>query len=223
MIKKISQQQNITMFCLLFITSLSIFSAQTLSAEALSVKDNGLATANIMQIKPSAKVTFNAGVDYDFLLSADYYYAGKEINKDKSPGVIVLHDCRSDRSRYSELAKTIAAQGMHVLSLDFRGYGDSVASGFSQLEIKKNSKDIVTYQNEMVLITSYWADDLSAAYQFLRNKVDKKQGIAVVASGCAAGYAVSLAEKMHLSAMVFITPEMSSADKERYKNLIVNA
>lgn len=220
MIKRIYKKQKSAICFLLLITSLSAFSAQTLAEKTFFVKHNEPETANTVPPKNNARVMFAARSDHDFLLSADYYYVGKDITKDKSPGVIVLHDCRSERSKYSELAQTIAAQGMHVLSLDFRGYGDSVAPGFSQLEIKKHSKDITSYQNEIALITSYWADDLLAAYQFLQTKVDKKQGIAVVASGCAASYAVLLAEKVHLKAMVFITPEMSYADKERYKNLI---
>jgi len=220
MINRISQAHKKIIFILLFITSFSSFSVQALFAKDLAVQESEPQLAAVVKEKTSAMVTFEARSDHDFLLFADYYYAGKDIDKNKSPGVIVLHDCRSDRSKYSELAKTIAAQGMHVLALDFRGYGDSVAAGFSQLEIKKHSKDIVSYQSEIALITSYWAEDLTAAHHFLRTKVDKSQGIAVVASGCSASYAVALAEKIHLSAMIFITPEMSYADKERYKNLI---
>ena len=40
------------------------------------------------------EVKFKARADDDFLLVADYY-AGEK----KSGGVIVLHDCKSDRSR----------------------------------------------------------------------------------------------------------------------------
>ena len=215
MMKRINPKRTIITLFLLIHTSLITFTVHAFYAQKSETSSD-----KAMKVKPSAKVAFKAREDHDFLLSADYYYVGKGINKDKSPGVIVLHDCRSERGRYSELAKTIAAQGIHVLSLDFRGYGESVATGYSQLEIKKNAKDIVSYQNDIALITSYWADDLFAAYQLLRTKVDKNQGIAVVASGCSASYAVSLAEKAHIKAMVFLTPEMSYADKERYKNLI---
>jgi hypothetical protein len=220
MINRIIQVHTNMIFILLFITSSSAFSVQPLFAKDFSSQEREPETDVILKEKPSAEVSFESSTDSNFLLFADYHYAGKDIDKDKSPGVIVLHDCRSNRSKYSELAKAIAGQGMHVLSLDFRGYGGSVADGFSQLEIKKHSKDIVSYQSEIALITSYWADDLTAAYHFLRTKVDKSQGVAVVASGCAASYAVALAEKIRLSAMIFITPEMSYADKERYKNLI---
>lgn len=221
--KCISLSQHIILFFILAITS-----KLSLAASALSEQSKAPVIDEIVKKKSSSAVTFKARVDEDFLLSADYYYVDntankerdKKTSKEKSGGVIVLHDCHSDRSRYSELAQTIAAQGLHVLSLDFRGYGDSIAAGFSQLEIKRNSKDIVSYQNDIALITSYWAEDLTAAYQFLLTKIDKSQGIAVVASGCAAGYAVSLAEKIHLKGMVFITPIMTYGDKERYKNLI---
>jgi len=208
MINRINLQQKLTLLCVFFITSLSALAAQEQQVDKKS------------KVKPSAQVHFKARSDHDFSLSADYYYLGKKIDQNKSPGVIILHDCRSERSRYSELAKNIAAQGMHVLSLDFRGYGGSVATGFSELEIKKQAKDIVSYQNEIALITSYWAEDVASAHQFLRTKVDKSKGIAVVASGCAASYAVSLAEITHLKALVLLTPEMSYSDKERYKNLI---
>lgn len=215
MIKESTKQQKITMIHLLLFMSFNVFSAQAFSAQEKAQAADKKSTAKV-----SAEVNFKARADHDFLLSADYYYLGKKIDVRKSPGVIILHDCTSDRNQYSELAKTIAAQGIHVLSLDFRGYGGSVAKEFSQLEIKKHSKDIVSYQNEIALITSYWADDLWSAYQFLRKKVDKSKGIAVVASGCAASYAVTLAERIQLSAMVLLTPEMSYRDKERYKNLI---
>ena len=210
MVKDIIKQQKFIMAPLLVFMSFTVFSAQeeTPTSDKKIIKE------------PSAAVSFKARSDHDFLLTADYYFLGKKIDNNKSPGVIVLHDCHSQRSRYSELAKAISAQSVHVLSLDFRGYGDSVASCFSQLEIKKQAKDIVSYQSEIALITSYWADDLTAAHQFLRTKVDKSKGIAVVASGCAAGYVVSMAEKTHLRALVLLTPEMSYADKERYKNLI---
>jgi dienelactone hydrolase len=210
MVNRIAQQKKSIVIIVWVFTSLIAFSQQASSAE------------NEKQVKAKStnQVSFKARSDNKFLLSADYYYQGKKIDKDKSSGVIILHDCSSERSRYTDLAKEIAAQGMHVLSLDFRGYGRSTATGFSQESIKKQAKDIVSYQSDIALIMSYWDEDVSAAYKYLRTKVDKNQNIAIVASGCAASSAVSLAEKFRLSAMVLMTPEMSYGDKERYKNLI---
>jgi dienelactone hydrolase len=165
-------------------------------------------------------VRFKARLDHDFLLSADYRFFPEKASAKNMAGVIVLHDCQSQWTKYKALSTSIAEQGLHTLSLDFRGYGNSVAQGYSHLEVKKNATDIVSYQNDVAVLKSYWAEDLLAAYEFLRSKVDKSKGISIVASGCAGAYAVALAEKVHLNSLVLLTPEMSYADKERYKNLI---
>ncbi len=170
--------------------------------------------------KSAYQVEFRARDDHDFLLTADYVFLAKKAKAKLMPGVIVLHDCHHQRKDYQKLTMSIAEQGLHTLALDFRGYGQSVADGYSELEVKKNATDIISYQSEVALLTSYWPEDLVAAYNYLRTKVDKSRGISVVAGGCAANYAVALAEKVRLSSLVLITPEMSYADKERYKNLI---
>lgn len=172
-------------------------------------------------------VTFQAKAEHNFQLSADYYHNApsgqKKVNQPNAPaksGVIVLHDCQSDRGLYSTLATTIAQQNLHTLSLDLRGYGESIAPGYSAASIKKHAVDIVSYQSDIALLTSYWPDDLLASYEFLRTKVHKSKGVALVASGCSAASAVALAEKIHVSALVLITPQLAYSDKERYKNLI---
>ncbi|MDP7592106.1 MAG: hypothetical protein QF552_05300 [Litorilituus sp.] len=160
-------------------------------------------------------VKIKTGDEHDLLLAGDYY-----LGKKRSGGVIVLHDCHNDRRSYKKIASSLAEQGLHALLLDFRGYGESIAEGFSRKQIKKKSVNIVEYQSEMALLTTYWQDDLLAAYQFLRSKLEGNQGISIVASGCGSIHAVALAEKILLNSMVIITPKMSYNDKERYKNLI---
>lgn len=166
------------------------------------------------------QVEFKARPDHDFILTADYRHFPDKAKAKNTPGVIVLHDCKTQRKKYQNLSISIAEQGLHTLSLDLRGYGNSIDQGFSYLDVKRNATDIVSYQNEVATLMSYWPEDLVAAYQFLRTKVDKSQGISIVASGCSGSYAVGLAEKVHLKSMVLLTPQMSYADKERYKTLI---
>jgi len=177
---------------------------------------------DVEKIKPEQQylVRFKARSDHDFLLSADYRFFPEKASAKNMAGVIVLHDCHSQRTKYRTLSTSIADQGLHTLSLDFRGYGNSVAEGYSHLEVKKNATDIVSYQNDVAVLKSYWPEDLLAAYEFLRSKVDNSKGISIVASGCAGAYAVALAEKIHLNSLVLLTPDMSYADKERYKNLV---
>ncbi len=62
------------------------------------------------------EITLN-GAD-GFALVADYY-AGS----DGGAGVILMHQCNGERSMYQELGALLAGQGVHVLAMDFRGYG----------------------------------------------------------------------------------------------------
>jgi len=193
----------------------------SINAQEAVRKSEAQATDTVkVDAKLQYQVQFKARSDHDFLLSADYRFFPEMASAKNMPGVIVLHDCHSQRNKYKKLSESIAELGLHTLSLDFRGYGNSIAEGYSELEVKKHATDIVSYQNEVAVLRSYWLEDLVAAYEYLRKKVDNTKGISIVASGCAGAYAVELAEQRHLHSMVLLTPEMSYADKERYKNLI---
>jgi hypothetical protein len=211
--------------CLLTVYSLvmSSVSAQT-TEKNITLPETFAEKLSAAQVRAKAKlqyqIKFKARADHDFLLTADYRFLPNKASGKHMPGVIVLHDCHSDRTKYTTLSTRIAEQGLHVLSLDFRGYGNSVDQGYSHLAVKRNATDIISYQTEVAVLMSYWSEDLLAAYNLLRSKVDNSQGISIVASGCASAYAVTLAEGMHINSMVLLTPEMSYADKERYKNLI---
>ncbi len=149
-----------------------------------------------------------------FTLKADYY-PGKE----KSDGFLLLHDCHSDRKAYQAVAQQLTDDGYHVLSLDLRGFGRSVSPKFSHSTIKRQTKDIVLYQQKLAQLTSYWEQDTFLAYNFLREKLDNKNNISLLASGCSATFAITTAEKMYVANMVLLTPDMDFAAKERYKNL----
>ena len=53
-------------------------------------------------------------------LKATYFAAGKP-----GPGVILLHQCNQQRKSWDDLAGRLAIAGINVLTLDYRGYGDS--------------------------------------------------------------------------------------------------
>jgi len=203
--QKLNTQQPMTnlFFAIGFIFSLCMM--LTASAEQVNKETKTLV----------ATVHIKVSSEHEFALVADYHPGAK-----RSGGVIVLHDCKNDRRRYKKVATSLAEQGLHTLLVDLRGYGESIAEGFSRAQIKKNALNIVNYQSEMALLTTYWQDDLLASYQFLRSKLPANKGISIVASGCSGAYAVALAEKVLLHSMVLITPKMTYNDKERYKNLI---
>lgn len=57
-------------------------------------------------------------------LKATYYSPGKP-----GPGMLLLHECDMDRKSWQSLATSLANNGIHVLTFDYRGYGETVASG----------------------------------------------------------------------------------------------
>ncbi|WDE11679.1 hypothetical protein [Thalassomonas haliotis] len=144
------------------------------------------------------------------------YFPGEEA----ASGALILHDCHRDSSSYAELGKTLAANGLHALTIDLRGFGRSISEEFSERKIHLRAKDIISYQGQLTALRAYWREDVLAAYLYLRKKIDRSQGVSVVASGCSSVQAVDLADKMRISAMVLITPIMDYADKERYKELM---
>jgi pimeloyl-ACP methyl ester carboxylesterase len=57
-------------------------------------------------------------------LRATYWSPGKP-----GPGMLLLHQCNMDRRAWTELGAALADRGVHVLAIDYRGYGDSPRGG----------------------------------------------------------------------------------------------
>jgi hypothetical protein len=159
------------------------------------------------------QVNFTA--DDGFLLSGDYY-----LGDILGAGVLLLHDCAHSSKSYSLLGELLAKQGLNALALDLRGFGASESDEFSHQAIKKQVKNIVSYQAEVATLTSYWEKDLLSAYNYLRNKVGNEHPISIVASGCSVNEAVTLAENIRINSFVILSPIMDYMEKEHYKNLI---
>ena len=77
----------------------------------------------------------------------------------KAPGVLLLHQCNSDRSMYEEVGDMLAAAGFKVLTLDFRGFGGSKSD-----ELDLSGADRDTWRQA----TAKFSDDAEAAHGFLR-------------------------------------------------------
>jgi hypothetical protein len=154
------------------------------------------------------------GVD-GFLLSGQYFPS-----KTESSAVLLLHDCSHNSQTYLHINTLLSDLGLHVLALDMRGFGASSSEDFSHAKIKRNAKDMASYQSALSSITSFWPSDILSAYQYLRSRMSKTSNIAVVSAGCTAIEAVNLAANMRISSFVMITPELNYLQKEQYKNLI---
>jgi pimeloyl-ACP methyl ester carboxylesterase len=113
------------------------------------------------------------------LLKASYYSAGRP-----GPGLLLLHACNRDRSSWTGLAKAAAAQGFHVLALDFRGFGESGGPRFEN------------FQQQQGTIENTWPGDVDAAYAWLaaQNGVDKTR-MAAAGASCGVNQSVLLARR----------------------------
>jgi len=144
-----------------------------------------------------------------------HYYIGEK----HSGGVLLLHGCHSSQQAYRPLINLLKQDNLHILSYDFRGYGDSQSERFSQKKLRKSAENILAYQTAMASLRAYWQSDALSAFEWLRSKVAKNKQIAIVSVGCSTRYAIGIAEAMHVDSLIIVTPEMDHYDKEHYKNL----
>jgi dienelactone hydrolase len=61
-------------------------------------------------------------------LKATYFPAAKP-----GPGVLLLHQCNRQRKVWDALAEQLAASGIHALTVDYRGFGESGGDRFEKL------------------------------------------------------------------------------------------
>jgi alpha-beta hydrolase superfamily lysophospholipase len=55
-------------------------------------------------------------------LKGTYFAAGKP-----GPGVLLLHQCGEQRSNWDEITTRLGAAGINVLTLDYRGHGETAS------------------------------------------------------------------------------------------------
>src|SRR5271170_3710011 len=70
------------------------------------------------------------------VLKASFFAAAKP-----GPGVILLHQCNRQRKVGNDLAGRLAASGISVITLDFRGFGDSGGTPLDKLTPQQAGRD----------------------------------------------------------------------------------
>src|SRR5215472_12012930 len=92
------------------------------------------------------------------VLKGTYFSPGRT-----GPAMILLHQCNMDRHAWDGLAKDLAESGLHVLTVDFRGYGDSGGDRLTDAAQRR------------AMVQQKWPGDVDAAYAFLTSQkgVDK--------------------------------------------------
>jgi dienelactone hydrolase len=109
-------------------------------------------------------------------LKATYFTAGKP-----GPGLVLLHQCNQDRTSWTRFATSAAARGYHVLTLDYRGFGESGGVRAQTPADEHGSK---------------WPGDVDAAFSYLTSQpgVDT-QRIGAAGASCGVNQAAQLARR----------------------------
>src|ERR1700693_1796004 len=69
-------------------------------------------------------------------LKATYFAAAKS-----GPGVLLLHQCNRQRKIWDGLAQQLAAAGINVLTVDYRGFGESGGGRFCKFAPQTSAQD----------------------------------------------------------------------------------
>ncbi|HMK24190.1 MAG TPA: alpha/beta hydrolase [Terriglobales bacterium] len=104
-------------------------------------------------------------------LKATYFSAKKP-----GPGVLLLHQCNRQRKVWDELGRQLAAAGINVLTLDYRGYGESGGDRFDKLPPQQAGR----------MQRDVWPSDIDAAFQFLQSQPGVKRDL-IGAGGASCG------------------------------------
>ena len=113
-------------------------------------------------------------------LAATYYSGDKP-----GPGILLLHQCNKDRSSWNTLAEKLANAGFHVLTVDYRGYGES--GGKRHLDLPDDERVRVT--NEI------WPGDVDAAFAYLLSQPGVQQVYGAGGASCGVNQSIQLSKR----------------------------
>lgn len=151
-----------------------------------------------------------------FALKADYYKSEKQSKR----AVLMLHQCNYNRSMYNDIGQKLADKGIHALSLDFRGYGESVNAEFSFEKIQDLPRE--KRREEWRKMARNWPTDVQQAYDYLVKKVSDKGSVGVIGASCGGSQAITLAENNPIKTISFFSSGQREQNIERYKKQLAD-
>jgi dienelactone hydrolase len=130
-------------------------------------------------------------------LKGTYFSAGKP-----GPAMLLLHQCNMDRHAWDGLAADLAGNGFNVLTIDYRGYGESGGEKATDPAQRRAS-------------VQKWPDDVDAAFAYLTSQkgVDQSR-IAVGGASCGVTQSSDLAARHHeIRALMLLSGQASDGAK----------
>jgi len=139
-----------------------------------------LGTAISAQSLPPSRVLDLSAAD-GTKLKATYFGAGKP-----GPGVLLLHQCNRQRNAWNALAQQLAAAGINVLTLVYRGFCESGGDRFDKLPQEKAAQ----------VIGEKWPGDIDEAFRFLTSQPGVRHDlIGVGGASCGVNNSVQTARR----------------------------
>jgi dienelactone hydrolase len=154
--------------------------------------------------------------DKGFALKASYY----ESNKPSDKAVLLLHQCNYNRSMYNDIGQELSEQGIHALSLDFRGFGESTNDVFNVEKIQTLPRE--ERRKAWRAMSAHWPTDVQLAYNHLTSKLAGKGTVGVIGASCGGSQAITLTEKNPISAIGFFSSGQRDENIARYKKIMAH-
>ena len=106
---------------------------------------------------------------------------------------------------YDDIGRDLSLRGIHALSLDFRGFGESVDE---ETDLEKFGRNAIWDYGV------HWPKDVQLAYDFLREKVGENGIIGVTGASCGGRQAKIIAENNPINAISFFSSNVVHNDND---------
>jgi dienelactone hydrolase len=115
------------------------------------------------------------------VLKATYFASDKP-----GPAVLLLHQCDAQRKLWDVFGERMAASGISVLTLDYRGFGESGGARY----------DKMTDQERRKVVTDLWPGDIELAYAYLLRQPEVQHDkIGAGGASCGVDNSIQLARR----------------------------
>lgn len=160
----------------------------------------GLALSCAAQNAPGMRVVDLTAAD-GTALKATFFAAAKP-----GPGVIMLHQCNRQRKVWDDLAGSLSTSGINVLTLDFRGFGDSGGTPLDKLTPQEAGRNM----------DEIWPGDVDLALKYLESQPGVSHDfIGAGGASCGVNQAVQLARRhAEVKSLVLLSEGTDRAGRE---------
>lgn len=130
-------------------------------------------------------------------------------------GVLLLHQCNFDQSMYQKIGRQLADNGLHAMSLDFRGFGKSINEQFDVARINSLSEE--KQQQALSNLYQHWPSDVRTVLDHLQSHVGEDGAIGVVGASCGGSLALRLSDDFNFLALALFSSAQGDKNIARYE------